>query len=192
VIVRAVDTTDTKCPHGQICGGPPVVVPASRLRTWTDRARGVSLQYPVDTFAVDNQTGDRLRLHVRSARPSGVEATLWVTAHPSSDGAPAELLRQRRADLASSILGLTEDGDPRTVTPPPHIGDIRGVGGSYRGTVDTPQGPSEPAIAILAAAGNGRTTTVVSYVITGTDDASEVRLLRGYLSPILTTFTWRP
>ena len=28
--------------------------------------------------------------------------------------------------------------------------------------------------------------------LTGTDDASEVRLLRGYLSPILTTFTWRP
>jgi hypothetical protein len=188
--VRAVDTSDVTCPKGRLCASPPVL-PASNLSIWTTSLRGVTLQYPTTTFAVDQLDGRTLRLHVRSTHLSGVAATLWVTVQPNGAGAPDEALRHRQSDLSAGILGLATDDDPRTTIPPPRIGLIPGVGGSYRGTVDTPQGPSLPAVVVIAAAGDGRTTAVVSYVVSGTDNPATVRLLRSYLSPILTTFSFR-
>jgi hypothetical protein len=189
-LLREPSTPASPCPPPQSCPGPKPVLPPSSTGTWTSAGHTVSLQYPSAVFAVDQRGATTLQLRVRSARPSGVDASVWITARPLSDGSPAELLHQRTSQLSASILGLTEDQDSRTVIPPPHIGDIAGVGGSYRGTVDTPQGPGGPVVAILGAASDGHTTTVVSYVITGTDNAAEIQTLRGYLSPLLTSFTW--
>jgi len=189
-LLREPSTPASPCPPPQSCPGPEPVLPASTTRTWTSAGHSVSLQYPAAVFSVQQRNATTLQLEVRTARPSGVDASVWISAHPSSDGSPAALLRQRKSQLAASILGLTEDQDARTVIPPPHIGDVAGVGGSYRGTVDTPQGPGGPVVAILGAATDGHTTTVVSYVITGTNDAAEIQALRGYLSPLLTSFTW--
>jgi len=189
-LLRAPSTPASSCPPPQSCPGPKPVIPASTTRTWTSAGHTVSLQYPSAVFAGEQRGATTLQLRVRAARPSGVDASVWISARPASDGSPAALLRQRKSQLTASILGLTEDQDSRTVIPPPHIGDIAGVGGSYRGTVDTPQGPGGPAVAILGAATDGHTTTVVSYVITGTDNAAEIQTLRSYLSPLLTSFTW--
>lgn len=190
VIVQETGTAAPSCPPTRFCPGPTPVLPVSGLATWTSHDRGVGLTYPVDVFALDDQTQDTLRLSLRVPRPAGVEATVSVSARPARDGLPEAILRQQRSELGASILGLTEDQDPETIIPPPRIGNIVGVGGSYRGTADTPQGPAQPAIAILDIAGDGHTTVAVSYVITGTDDASQIRLMRRYLSPILTSFTW--
>jgi hypothetical protein len=189
-VVRAPSTPASACPPPKLCPGPRPAIPISTLHTWTSRSRGVSLQYPGAVFTVQQQDETTLRLRVRVPRPSSVDASVWVSLHPASDGSPEALLRQRQADLAASILGLTEDQDSHTTIPPPRLGDVSGVGGSFRGTADTPQGPTDPVVAILAAASDGRTTAVVAYVITGTNDSSEIQVLRSYLSPILTTFTW--
>ena len=189
-LVRAPSTPVSSCPPPKLCSGPRPAIPISPLRAWTSTSRGVSLQYPSAVFTVQQQDQTTLRLRVRTPRPSGVDATLWVSLHPAGDGSPDALLRQRQADLATSILGLTEDQDPHTVIPPPRLGDVAGVGGSFRGTVDTPQGPTDPVVAILAAASDGRTAAVVTYAITGTSDSSEIQALRSDLSPVLTTFTW--
>jgi hypothetical protein len=189
-LIRAPSTPASACPPPKLCPGPRPVMPISTLRTWTSASRGVSMQYPGAVFTVQKQDETTLRLRVRAPRPSGVDASVWVSLHPTSDGSPDELLQQRQADLAASILGLTEDQDPHTIIPPPRLGDVSGVGGSFRGTADTPQGPTDPVVAILAAASDGHTTAVVAYVITGTNDSSEIQVLRSYLSPILTTFTW--
>lgn len=188
-IVRAPDTPALSCPPPKLCTGPTPVIPASPVATWTARG-GVSLQYPTAVFAVDHRDATTLQLHVTASRPSGVEGTLRVTLHPSSDGAPEALLRARKSDLSTSILGLTEDQDSTTVIPPPRIGGIQGIGGSYRGTLDTPQGPTGLAVAIIGVATDGRSTTVVSYVVTGTTDVTVISRLRAYLSPVLTRFTW--
>ncbi len=189
-LVRSPTTPASSCPPPKLCPGPRPVIPVSTLQTWSSTSRGVSLQYPNAVFTVQQQDQTTLRLRVRTPRPSGVDATLWVSLHPASDGSPDALLRQRQGDLATSILGLTEDQNPQTVIPPPHLGDVAGVGGSFRGTVDTPQGPGQPVVAILAAASDGRTTAVVTYVITGTTDSAQIQALRSDLSPVLTTFTW--
>ena len=189
-LVRAPSTPAPACPPPKLCPGPRPVIPISTLRTWTSASRGVSLQYPGAVFTVQQQDETTLRLRVRAPRPSGVDASVWVSLHPASDGSPEALLRRRQADLAPSILGLTEDQDAQTTIPPPRLGVVSGVGGSFRGTADTPQGPTHPVVAILAAGSDGHTTAVVVYVISGTNDSSEIQALRGYLSPILTTFTW--
>jgi hypothetical protein len=190
-LVRETDTTVTKCTVQERCPGPPPVLPAAGLRRWTSHAHGVSLEYPVRVFALEEQSQDTLRLRVKAARPSGVEVSALVQLQSASEGGPQVALDDQQEALSTSILGLTADQNPQTIIPQPRIGNILGVGGSYRGTVDTPQGPSDPAIVLLAAAGNGRTTAVVSYVITGTNDSNEISLLRRYLSPILTSFTWK-
>jgi hypothetical protein len=191
VALRETGTGVAACPRSRDCSQPPSPVPISNLRTWTNRTRGVALLYPTKVFAVDDQTQDTLRLRVQGPRPSGVEATVWISVQPGRGAPPNDALRTRRSDLAGSIVGLTEDEDPQTIIPVPSIGLVAGVGGSYRGTADSPQGPAQPAIAIIAAATNGRTTAVVSYVITGTDDTLQIRALRAYLNPILTSFTWK-
>jgi hypothetical protein len=189
-LVQQPATPASPCPPPQSCGGPSPVMPASSTRTWTSHGHAVSLQYPTVVYAVQTDQATTLQLRVRAARPSGVDASVWISVNPLSAGTPEALLHRREGSLAGSILGLTEDQNRQTVIPPPHIGDIAGVGGSYRGTVDTPQGPGGQVVAILAAATDGHTTTVVSYVVTGTDNPTEIQTLRAYLSPILTSFTW--
>ena len=191
VLVREVDEPKPTCPPPQQCPGPPQVIPVSSVRTWTSRALGVSLRYPTRIFAVDEKTDTTLRLHVRDTQAGGVDATLWVSARPAADPLPQELVQERRDDLSASLLGLTEDNDPNTTIADLQIGGVRAAGGSFRGTADSPQGPSDPAFAVIVAASSNRAAVVVSYVITGTDDATVIARLRSYLSPILTNFAWK-
>ncbi len=148
------------------------------------------LSYPVKVFSVDESTSTTLRLRVQSARPSGVEASVWVTVTRQSDAQPEQLVQDRRSDLASVVLGLTEDDDPATAVTQLRLGRFDATGGSFRGTADTPIGPVRPAFVIIGSAGNGRAAVVVSYVITGTDDPSTIAQLRRSLSPVLTSVTW--
>jgi len=189
-LVREPDQPRSQCAPPQECPGPPLGQPPSQFRRWASHGRGVSLVYPRRVFATESTSDTSLRLRVRASRPSGVEANLWLTVQRAGRTLPNELLEERKDDLGAFVLGITEDDDPLTIVPAPRLGDIDGVGGSYRGTADTPQGPSAPAILTLGAATNGRTTAVLSYVVTGTDDAREIAALRTYLSPILTSFTW--
>jgi hypothetical protein len=190
-IVREIDPPAPDCPPPKQCSGPPLDNPASRVRTWVSRERGVGFRYPVKVFAVDDKSDTSIRLHVRDTQADGVDATLWISARPTSDGLPEELVKERRDDLSSSLLGLTEDDDPNTIVTDPQIGGFNAAGGSFRATVDSPQGPSAPAIALITAATRERATVVVSYVITGTDDAKVIQRLRTLLSPILISVTWK-
>lgn len=191
VIVREVDPPAPRCPPPQSCPGPPLHLPPSQVRTWTSASLGVSLRYPTAVFAVDERTDTTLRLHVRDTQAAGVDASVWITAQPASAGVAEELANQRRDDLATTLLGLTEDDNPDTIVPDPQIGGFHAAGGSFRATADTPQGPSESAIVLIAAATRQSTTVVVSYVVTGTDDVRTVLRLRTLLSPILVSVAWK-
>jgi len=192
VLIREPEPTPPSCRPPQQCPGPPPVIPPSALRTWANTELGVVLRYPVRVFTVVEAEARSLRLRVRARRAEGVEATLWISVQPARHTLPEELLATREDELSGSILGLTPDEDPQTIIPPPQIGLVGAVGGSYRGTADTAQGPTSPVVAILAAATNGHTGVVFSYVVTGTDDSPEIARLRAYLSPVLTSVTWKP
>jgi ribosomal protein L32 len=191
VVIREPSAATSTCPPPQRCPGPPANLPPSRSATWAADAGGhVRLRYPVKVFSVDESTDTVLRLQVRGERPSDVEASLWVTASRQSDEQPEQLVQDRRSALSSTLLGLTPDDDPATAVLQLRVGRFDATGGSYRGTVDTPLGPTRPAYVIIGSAGNGRTAVVFSYVITGTDDISTISQLRQYLSPVLTSVTW--
>jgi hypothetical protein len=191
VVIQEPGSSPGACPPPQRCPGPPVDIPQSNYASWPSRqGSGAHLLYPAKVFSVDESTETTLRLQVRSEHPDDVEASLWVQVTPQADAQPEQLVQDRRSDLSSVVLGLTEDDDPATTITQLRIGRFDATGGSFRGTADTPVGPVRPAFVIIGAAGNGRTAVVFSYVITGTDDLSTIAQLRRYLSPVLTSVTW--
>jgi hypothetical protein len=190
VVIREIEPAPPSCPPPPLCPGPPPVIPVSRLRTFAVPDLGVRLQYPVRVFAATETHARSLKVRLRAKRPDGVEASIWISVQRGRDAVPQDLLATRENQLGASILGLTPDDDPRTIIPPPHIGPVAGIGGSYRGTVDTAQGPQAPVVAILAAATNRRAGIVVSYVVSGTEEPAEIARLRTFLSPVLTSVTW--
>ena len=194
VIVTLVVTPGSPapaCAAGRLCPGPPPQ-PTSRFTTWTDRSLAVRFQYPSALFSVIASSGGSIQLRFRGAQNDAgrIDATAWVTAVSTHDASAAGLLRLRQAQLTPSIIGLTFDDSSSTVLPALQIGQISATGGSYRGSIDTAQGPVRPAYVTLATASNGRASVVISYVIAGTSDPTQVRLLRSYLSPVFSTFSW--
>jgi hypothetical protein len=165
-------------------------VPLSRLDTWTSDDLGVRLAYPTRVFSVEADGAHSLRLGVRTRYAGERTVSLWLSVSDSRDAPAEQLLAERVSDLDDTILGLAPDQEPRTVVSAPRIGSFTGVGGSYRGTADTPQGPAVPVIATLAAATDGRVGVVVSYVISGTDEPAEIARLRVFLSVVLQTVNW--
>jgi hypothetical protein len=191
-VLEEVDPPPPACPPGRQCTSPPPSLPTGRLRTWTSSGIGYSFQYPPALFEVVDESGSSVRLRLRGERPDGVDGEVWITGEQGRGSSAADQLHRREGELSASIIGLTEDDDPFTVLPPPRIGQVPGVGGSYRGTVDTPQGPAGPALATIIAASTGDVSVVVSYVLTGTAEVDAIRTLRTYLTPTLTSFRWPP
>ena len=61
----------------------------------------------------------------------------------------------------------------------PGLGFVCGAGGAYRGTLDSPTGPSSPASVAILAAGDGKVNVVLSILITGADlDHKTIQTLR--------------
>jgi hypothetical protein len=183
------DPAPAACPPPRQCGTPPVL-PAAELRTWSDHTFDFRFQYSPKLLRVEDHGDGSVRLRVRAARPDDVEGEVWVSAFRAEETSTPRLVRERRDDLSVSILGLTEDEDPATLVLNPLVGNKQSLGGSYRGTVDTPQGPTVPAVALILAATDGEISVVISYTISGTSNSDEVRTLRAYLDAILTSFTW--
>ena len=81
--------------------------------------------------------------------------------------------------MAQRVLGLSEDNDSADRVMAPGLGFVRGAGGSYNGTLDSPTGPSSPANVAILAAGDGKINVVLSILITGQDlDHKTIQNLR--------------
>ena len=74
------------------------------------------------------------------------------------------------------MLSLTEDSEASHAIFGQGIGYLDGVGGPYRGTANTPQGPGDAAVGGVMAATDGEITAFVSAVTT---EANEDEQLRG-------------
>jgi hypothetical protein len=189
-IVRETPAASPPCAAPGQCGGPPTPLPPSRFRHWSSPELGIAFAYPPGAFELEERSGSSVRLRLR-AGPDGVEGELWVSGTRARAATPEELLRRRKSQLAATIVGLAEDDEPATVIVDPRIGRFPAAGGSYRGTLDTPQGPAQPAIVTLVAATDGSSSVVVSFTIAGTDDTDEISAVRALADPVLTGFEWR-
>jgi hypothetical protein len=189
-IVREEDPPPPSCPPTRQCGGPPPLIPSAALRTWESTGLGFQFEYSPALFRIEEEGDDSVRLRVRASRTDDVDAEVWVTGARVRDASAVQLLRERRDDLEVSVLGLTDDDDPSTIVVAPALGTVQALGGSYRGTVDTPQGPTVPAVVLVIAATDGELSAVLSFAVSGTTKTSEIRRLRAYLDTIVASFEW--
>ncbi|MBV8982282.1 MAG: hypothetical protein JO086_15375 [Acidimicrobiia bacterium] len=144
------------------CAAPPTGPRNLVATVWRSRDLGFEFQYDGDVFEVASQDGRSARLRPKGSN-SGVE--LVVGGVPAGEADPDKALRDRLSELSDQIVGLTPDQNPDTTIVSPSVGYVRGVGGSYRGTINVPQGPSTPVVIAAMAAGDARTTAVVSVVV---------------------------
>ena len=84
-----------------------------------------------------------------------------------ADSSVDELVSAWEDALNQRVLGLSvADGSPDRIMAP-GLGFLRGDGGAFTGTLDSPSGPSSPADVAILAAGDGKTNVVLSILITG-------------------------
>src|SRR4029079_4755441 len=98
---------------------------------------------------------------------SGLDIRIWVTGARAADSSVDALVPDRRNALAQRVLGLSEDDGSADRVMAPGLGFVRGEGGAFTGTLDSPTGPSGPANLAILAAGDGKTNVVMSILITG-------------------------
>jgi hypothetical protein len=133
-------------------------------KTWVSRDLGYSFEYP-GFLTVSSSDGRSAQLGVKTT--SGYEIQIWVTGARAADSSVDELVTARQDALNQRVLGLSEaDGSPDRIMAP-GLGFLRGDGGAFTGTLDSPTGPSSPADVAILAAGDGRTNVVLSILITG-------------------------
>jgi hypothetical protein len=145
-------------------------------KLWMSRELRYSFEYPGDLLTVASEDGRSVQLGVRGTR---LEIQIWIAGARAGESSVAELVTQRRNALAQRVLGLSEDNDSADRVMAPGLGFIRGSGGAYTGTLDSPSGPSSPANVAILAAGDGKINVVMSILITGQDlDHKTVDLVR--------------
>lgn len=179
---------------------PPLIEPIAVGEFWRSTELGYSFEYD-SRFSIVSQDPRGLTLQLGldalsdgargGPRGSVSLSEVSVSAVPARERTPQQMLEQRYDDLAQQVLGLQKDTSSGTTILGPSIGHLDGVGGSYLGTLDSTQGPKGRAVVALIAAGNGRISVVVSYVLEGTTlDPNQSQRLREKADTILSTFRW--
>lgn len=158
---------EPQCPDaGEACAAPPVRpegAPALRLgTTWVSEDLGFAFDYDPEWWELEDE-GDRSAALVIATTAGDV--VFLIEGASAADNAPEAMLAEQVDDLEDRILGLTaeEDAD-RQLLGEPIVGYRDGVGGLYRGTLDTPQGPSTDVSVAVLAATDGEVSLVVTVV----------------------------
>jgi hypothetical protein len=135
-------------------------------KVWVSRDLGFSFEYP-SFLTLSSSDGRSAQLGITTT--SGLDIRIWVTGARAADSSVDELVTDRRNALAQRVLGLSEDDGSADRVMAPGLGFVRGEGGAFTGTLDSPTGPSGPANLAILAAGDGKTNVVMSILITGQD-----------------------
>jgi hypothetical protein len=130
---------------------------------WESRELGYSFEYP-KFLRVAAEDGRSVQLGISTT--SGFDIQIWVSGARAGSSSIDALVTARRNALAERVMA-------------PGLGFLRGAGGAYSGTLDSPTGPSSPASVAILAAGDGRVNVVLSILITGQDlDHKAIQNLR--------------
>jgi hypothetical protein len=159
---------------------PCLLAPDARTlrlgKVWVSRDLGFSFEYP-SFLTVSSSDGRSAQLGITTT--SGFDIRIWVTGARAADASVDQLVTDRRDALAQRVLGLSEDDDSGDRVMAPGLGFVRGEGGAFTGTLDSPSGPSGPGNLAILAAGNGKTNVVMSILITGENlDHERIQSLR--------------
>ncbi|MEO8693596.1 MAG: hypothetical protein ABI658_08775 [Acidimicrobiales bacterium] len=176
------------CEPGRLCGGPPPGPGLLASAKWESTGLGYSFEYNSDVLAVTREDANGVELKV-DAKYAG---RLTVTAMRAGSVTREAMLDKEIGRLGKTMLGLKSDTANATRIFGPTLGYIDGVGGSYRGTSNTPQSPSSPVTIVAVAATDGHLVAVVTFALEGVDDPKIIKLYRGLVDGVAKTFRWGP
>jgi hypothetical protein len=176
------------CDPGQLCGGPPPRPGLRNSAAWESVGLGYRFEYNPEYLEVVREDADGVELHFGGKNVGRVT----VTAVRSGTVTPESLLDKELNRIGKTVLGVKRDGVDATQIFGPTLGYIDGVGGSYRGTADTPQGPSRPVTIAAVAATDRNLVVALTFVLEGVQDSRVIRDYRADVDAIAKTFRWRP
>jgi len=164
IVLTLLNSADTAvketCSYPDPCGPPTRSAELVSLTPW-ESALGFGLRYDAGTWSIGAQDDGSVTLLLQGRD----DAILRVVG--SSGTTPQAAIDAYLSGLRSRVPDLAEDRRAFRLVLGPAVGYVDGVGASYAGHVQTPQGPgSIVTMSIMAAQTNG-VTVVVSMEMTG-------------------------
>jgi hypothetical protein len=200
------------CAPGEACGGPPPQEPAPSdpsiprppadvqvgIRAgepWKSTELGYEFEYDDTIWAIEREDGRGVEFRLEA--DADIDASLVVTAAPAAEAGVEVLANRRLEAIQSSVADLEVDDRGRYAILGPAIGYVDGIGGSFAGSVVSPQGAATPVGVSLLAASDGRTTVVITLIVSNPDkhagaDSLQRIVREGAGELIVKTFRWAP
>lgn len=158
--------------------GPPF--PA--LDRYVDGALGFAFEYDPAIWTVADSSDGYVQL-----AGFGGAVVLWVDAAKTRDLDAQALFELRRDGFRGGLLGFDRDRSAARILPGnPIVGHVAGIGGTFTGTLDSPQGPGTELSVAIVAASRGKASAVAAVAV-----ASESREAGFALADtVINSFTW--
>ncbi len=172
-----------RCQGPGQCGIPPQLpAPLRTQAVWRSSRFGFALEYAPAAWRIQNQG------------PAGVElvsriAPVDLEVEGGNSSSPHALLEAKVSDLRSRLLGFARDPAVADTILGSAVGYRNGAGGAYVGTIDTPQGVSDPVLVSVLSASSNNVGVVATTV---TDETSPSLRRQVYLlaDDVLNSVTW--
>jgi hypothetical protein len=161
--------------------GGPQGFPLTLGNVYTSSAFGFSVRYR-DGFDVEE--GDAFL----SLYDGNSDTLCKIEAGEASSISPDQALDSGRASLQKSFPTLAEDSSPAFEVLGPNIGYVDGVGQSYAGSFQSPQGVQGEIHAYQMAATDGRITVLATGITS--QPAESVHDAVAQCDSVLNTFGW--
>jgi hypothetical protein len=160
---------------------------------WRSPELGYEFEYDDDIWIIEREDGRGVELRL----DADIDATVVVAAVPASEAGVETLAEQRLEDIRASVPDLAVDTRGRYAILGPGIGFLDGIGGSFAGSVTSPQGATTPVGVSLMAASDGLTTVVITLIVSDPDEPlggeSLQRIVRERAAELIfKTFRWAP
>ncbi len=172
IVVAKPGTVNPPCRPDKPCGTPPSRAPRLVVGTIWHSTLGFEMEYYTRILKVMKKDDRNLALRLEIPSRPELDLFLWVTVAPSTEATPLQLAEDRLSFFRGNTLGFKSDPNSKHELLSPLVGDVHGIGGSYAGTIDSPQGPGQSLEVLLAAATDGRQSAVVSVATSMPEQSS--------------------
>ena len=182
----AAPSAPAQCQPYRPCGSPP---PRHRLidaQVWRSSRYGFTIEYPGDQASIAEQ-GDA-GLILQTKLPDGSTGAILIEAAPTGPGSPLQAIAVQLHSL-QGVSQLAVDGNPADQLLGAGVGYRPGVGATYSGDFNAPQGVGQPASLAIEAATDGG-LTVTGTVVAPSRDAGAQSYMYQLADQIINGVRW--
>ncbi len=172
IVVARPGPVQPPCRPDKPCGTPPNRAPRLVVGTIWHSTLGFEMEYYTRILKVLKNDDRNLSVSLEIPSRPELDLSLWVTVAPAAEATPLQLAQDRISFFRGKTLGFQADANSKHELLSPLVGDVHGIGGSYAGTIDSPQGPGQPLEVLIAAATEGGRSAVVSVATSMSEQES--------------------